>query len=439
MNEISESTYDAINALRQTTSTNEKLFVLNSNKNNKEFANILKLTYDHITYTYNVRAWNFLRYDCNETSDYSMYEVLDMLNNRDITGNSALCECKKLWNSLCPEDQKIFCQIIDRDLKVGLSSKTLNKVWKGLIPKPNYNRCATFNRSTASKFKYPAIIQLKCDGTYREAYVHAGSVTFKTRTGEPYDDPILEKAMNDFDDGYYTGEFTIGRADHPDMNRAASNGNVNSDNPDYEHIHFTIWDYLTEDEYTLKVKTPYGERFERLKKIIDSHKCELVQLVPSYEINDVSEALKKVSEWMNMELEGGVLKSKAMKFKNGTSNEQLKIKLCVDADMRCVGFQKGSEGTKYEGTNKVVIFENDDHTVQGRCSGMTDDMVNEVTANPEKYIGKILTVQFNDLSLAEGSNVYALSHPRFIEWRNDKDETDDLNKVIELRDMARNL
>ena len=50
-----------------------------------------------------------------------------------------------------------------------------------------------------------------------------------------------------------------------------------------------------------------------------------------------------------------------------------------------------------------------------------------------------MEVQFNDLTKAEGNDYYALSHPRFIEWRNDKNETDTLEKAFQLRQMAMEL
>ena len=222
---------------------------------------------------------------------------------------------------------------------------------------------------------------------------------------------------------------------------AEGNGNINSDNPDFNNIHYTIWDMLTEDEYTLKdSKRGYDERFETLTKTLETLNSSLVRVVPSLRVNNIKDALNVTSEWMNKGLEGGVLKSSKMKFKNGTSKEQLKIKLKVDVEVRCTGFIEGTKGTKYEGKNKVITFENDEGTIKGQCSGMTDSMVDEVTKNPEKYIGKVLSVQFNDLTKAEGHEYYALSHPRFMEWRDhDKDETDTLEKAIQLRDMARGL
>ena len=142
---------------------------------------------------------------------------------------------------------------------------------------------------------------------------------------------------------------------------------------------------------------------------------------------------------MNKGLEGGVLKNINMGYKNGTSKDQLKIKLKVDVEMRCVGFVKGTKGTKYENLNKVIVFENDEGTIKGQCSGMTDEMVDEVTKNESNYINKILTVKFNDLQKADDHDFYALSHPRFDCWRDDKDTTDTLETVLKLRDMAKEL
>ena len=434
---------EILEQLRNTSSTKEKCNILLSHKDNKDLEKVLKYTYDKVDFTYGVTpstVLDFFLLDSNEYSDKEMFEVLDILNRREVTGHSALALAKNFYVSCDNTIKDLFLKILDRDLKIGVNEKTLNKVFKGIVPKPNYCRCDLLSEKTLKKFTFPGFIQLKCDGTYREAYVHNGIVEFKTRSGEPYKNPVLEEILKTLPDGYYLGEFTLGRADNPDANRAEGNGNINSDNPDFNNIHYTIWDMLTEEEYALKdSKRGYDERFETLTKTLETLNSSLVHVVPSLRVNNIKDALKVTSEWMNKGLEGGVLKSSKMKFKNGTSKEQLKIKLKVDVEVRCTGFIEGTKGTKYEGKNKVITFENDEGTIKGQCSGMTDSMVDEVTKNPEKYIGKVLSVQFNDLTKAEGHEFYALSHPRFMEWRDDKDETDSLEKAIQLRDMARGL
>lgn len=429
---------EIFNELKNTTSTKEKFNILSKNKENESLKRILKYAYDSVSYTYGVTYNHILSFESNDTSQKNMFELLEELSKRELTGHNALRECKNLINTLSEENKIIFKGIIDRDFKIGVSTKTLNKVWKGLIPTPNYCRCSVFKKG--SKISYPAYVQLKCDGTYREAHIENGVCSFRTRSGEEYSIPTLEKEMSKLPDGYYTGEFTIGRADEPDVDRQVGNGLINSKTPPFEKIHFTIWDYLRPLEYTLNVRRTYKERFEELTSIITQAQIENVSIVQSVIVNSEEEMIKQVSLWMSKGLEGGVLKDFNMSFKNGTSNQQFKIKLKIDAEMRVKDFQKGTEGTKYEGQNKVIIFENDEGTIKGQCSGMSDEQVEECTKHPEKYIGQIVSVQFNDLIKAQGSEVYALSHPRFVEFRlNEKNETDTLEKVLDLREMAKNL
>lgn len=429
---------EILNELKNTTSTKEKFNILSKNKENESLKRILKYAYDSVSYTYGVTYNHILSFESNDTSQKNMFELLEMLSKRELTGHNALRECKNLINTLNEIDKMIFKGIIDRDFKIGVSTKTLNKVWKGLIPTPNYCRCSTFKKGT--KISYPAYVQLKCDGTYREAHIENGVCTFRTRSGEEYSMPILQKEMSKLPDGYYTGEFTIGRADEPDVDRQVGNGLINSKNPPFEKIHFTVWDYLRPLEYTLNERRTYKERFEELTNILSLAQIKNVSIVQSVVVNSEEEMIKQVSLWLSKGLEGGVLKDFNMSFKNGTSNQQFKIKLKIDVEMRVKGFQKGTEGTKYEGQNKVIIFENDEGTIKGQCSGMSDAQVEECTKHPEKYIGQIVSVQFNDLIKAQGSEVYALSHPRFVEFRlNEKNETDTLEKVLDLREMAKNL
>lgn len=430
---------EVLNLLKNTNSSKEKLLILNNNKNNQELFNILKYTYDKIDYTYGVTSETVLSYDTDKTTSDGLNDVLSKLSGREVTGHKALEYARSYYNTLDDQHKKLFLHIIDRDLKIGVSEKTLNKVWKGMIPKPNYCRCDLLSEKTLKKFTFPGYVQLKCDGTYREAYVHNGSVSFKTRSGEPYQNPILSEIMKDLPNGYYTGEFTIGRADEPDMNRAEANGLINSDNPPYDRIHYTVWDYLTDDEYCLKSTRQYCERLACLESAVTKLNNCLLHVVPTCKVNNIDEALSIVSEWMKKGLEGGVLKSLNMKFKNGTSNEQLKIKLKVDADLKCVGFLKGTKGTKYENKNKVILFESSDGLVKGQCSGMTDAMVDQVTLNEHKYINTIVSIEFNDLSKSQDNDYYALLHPRFVEFRTDKDTADDLNTIVELRNMAKSL
>ena len=431
---------DILNELNESNSSNYKLDILKKYKDNSELKKLLELTYNRNKYNFNVSKNciikdnpSILESNGSKTVD-ELLSALEILGEGTIRGNEAhqfVCNHLKCLDN---DNKEIFLNVLGRDLKIGLNVKSINKVFKNLIPKPNYMRCAVLSEKTLKKIKFPAFIQLKMDGTYREIHVADGQVSGKTRSGEEYFNPVLFKEMENFPNGFYTGELTI-----EGESRFTGNGLINSLNPPYEKITFTVWDYLTDEDYLEKSKTPYYSRFESLSDIIEKHKSNRVKLVPNHEVNSIDEALKYVSDWMEQGLEGGVLKDKNNVFKNGTSGTQLKIKLKVDAEMRITGFTDGTIGTKREGKIGAIQFSNDEGTIKGQCSGFSDEELDLFTKNKDNLIGKIISVEFNDIVKSENNDYYALSHPRFIEIRNDKDETDTLEKVIQLRDMAKGL
>ena len=430
---------DFLSELNESNSSNYKISTLKKYQNSEIVKQLLKLTYDKNNFNFGMSRTRLLGI-LNESNFPEgidkIDDYLDLLqeNSGKLSGNSAKEFYSSLLQKLTEDSRVILLNILGRDLKCGINIKNINKVFKNLIPKPNYMRCAVFSEKLVKKIHFPAILQLKMDGTYREFNVSNGTVSAKTRAGEEYQNEVLFDILKSFPDGYYMGELTI-----DGESRFTGNGLINSLNPPLDKIIFTCWDFLTFDEYTGKVKTSYIDRFNRLQNLIKSRDFKQVKLVENHIVNNVSEALKQVSLWMSEGLEGGVLKDFNNTFKNGTSNTQLKIKLKVDAEMRITGFTEGTPGTKREGKIGAIQFANDEGTIKGQCSGFSDAELEEFSKNKDSLVGKIISVEFNDITKAENNEYYALSHPRFIEIRNDKNETDDLKKVIQLRDMAKML
>lgn len=428
-----------LSELNESNSSNYKISTLKKYQNSEIVKQLLKLTYDKNNFNFGMSRTRLLGI-LNESNFPEgidkIDDYLDLLqeNSGKLSGNSAKEFYSSLLQKLTEDSRVILLNILGRDLKCGINIKNINKVFKNLIPKPNYMRCAVFSEKLVKKIHFPAMLQLKMDGTYREFNVSNGTVSAKTRAGEEYQNEVLFDILKSFPDGYYMGELTI-----DGESRFTGNGLINSLNPPLDKIIFTCWDFLTFDEYTGKVKTSYIYRFNRLHNLIENRDLKQVKLVENHIVNNVSEALKQVSLWMSEGLEGGVLKDFNNTFKNGTSNTQLKIKLKVDAEMRITGFTEGTPGTKREGKIGAIQFANDEGTIKGQCSGFSDAELEEFSKNKDSLIGKIISVEFNDVTKAENNEYYALSHPRFIEIRNDKNETDDLKKVIQLRDMAKML
>ena len=200
-----------------------------------------------------------------------------------------------------------------------------------------------------------------------------------------------------------------------------------------------LWDYLTIEEYTSdNFVTKYEDRFYALCSIINSYNSNKIQVIEHKVVSNLKEALEFTSEMMSCGFEGAVLKDYSMLFKNGTSKHQLKLKLEIDTTMRIKDFLPGNKGSKNEAYFSAITFENDEGTIKGQVgvTSLTEALRDELFAKRHELIGTLMDVKFNDLSKADGHDYYALSHPRFLKLRNDITDTDTLEKVFKLREMA---
>jgi hypothetical protein len=427
-----------LNELNNSNSSNYKLEVLKKYSNNEDFKRVLELTYDRVKYTFGVKK--LLPYTLNTNGNTNLeliFSLLNKLNNRGITGNDALYEIKSVMEIISSDNAYILERILDRDLKCNFGTTLINKVFKNLITDIPYMRCGIYNDKTAKKINFPAIVQIKADGMYQAVTVDNGNVTFTSRSGEIREFPLLAKEFEVLPNGIYIGELLINNI----TNRSEANGLINSDEPPHKDIYIQLWDYLTLEEYSdpkhennnVKRYT-YIERFETLNSIINN--LNNIKIIETKIVNNIQEALQITSEWMNNGLEGSILKDKENIFKDHTSPTQLKLKLEIEIDVRVTGFTEGTKGTKREKTFGAITFTNDEGTIMGQTSGFTDKQLEEFNNNREQLIGKVMTVLCNDITKGRDNDYYALSHPRFIEFRNDKDTTDTLERALQQKDSA---
>lgn len=424
---------DILDELNLENGGNYKLSVLKKYKDNELFKRVLKMTYDKVQFTYGISMKN-IAYTPESGRSISLENALGVLESkfctREYTGNEAIEELQKLLSNLSEGNAYVLERIIDRDLKANTSTSSINKVWKDLITKPPYMRCGVYNEKTAKKISFPACVQLKADGRFSYIIKEDDIITFMSRSGEESNFPVFAETFKNLKNGVYAGELLVrGLTD-----RSEANGLINSDNPPEDRMYTQLWDYLTLEEWNAKSsKNPYLERFKELSSIVNKH-----LLIPTYNANNLQDALKATSDWMSAGYEGSILKDWSTPFKDGTSATQLKLKLEIDCEVRITGFTEGTKGTKREKTFGAITYENDEGTIKGQCSGFSDKQLEDFNSRREELIGRVITVQFNDLSKARGNDYYALSHPRFIELR-EKDETDTLERVFELREMAMQL
>lgn len=417
---------DFLNELNASNSSNYKLEVLKK-YNNEIIKEFLSLVYDKVKYSYGIKKVPEFQNN-SETIDFNTIKnTFIALHNRDFTGNKAISVIQTLLNNKTPEITRIITCILDRDIHSGISTKQINKVHKKLITEFPYMRCSLMDKF--KNIRFPAMIQIKADGTYRTFIKKGDNIQAFSRSGESYDHPKVYSALLNLPDGAYIGELICNEVEGNNSTeiRYKSNGLLNSLTPP-GNVTFYMWDYLTLEEFENgNSKTPYKERFEFVWRLTESLESDTLTVVRTRVIDNIEAANEYLNTWLKEGEEGAILKNCDAVFKNGTSTEQIKLKPEIEVEVRCIDFTEGNG--KFKDTFGAIVFKTDDELIQGKVSGISDAERVEIFKNRSKYLNKVFTVKATALTKSEDSDVYALMHPRFNGFREDKDYTDTLDRV----------
>lgn len=472
-----------------------KLGVLENHKDNELLQKVLKMTYDKVDYSYGISLKN-VSYTTRPI-DHLTLKLEDVLDNllasdlaeRKLTGHAAINTLNETLSLLSAEDAEVVCKIINRDLKINMGRSQINKVIPNLITKPIYQRCDVYSKDAIDEkgkvkkgternidMSEGAILQLKADGTYREFSKIDGNVDVVSRSGEPYSYPLLEEQIMNLKDGAFNGELTV-KADFELIQkiysklikldqknetndaykivemylrkgdfilpRAIGNGLINSDEVPHENLVLDLWDYITPEEYKnaankIENKIKYEDRFKDLTEQLSELKPgSQIQPIETVYVKSIQEALVQTSKWMNEGLEGGILKDKNAVFRDGTSKQQLKLKVEFSVEVRITGFLEGKKGTKRENTFGSILFETDDGKIKGRTSGFSEKQLEDFNSRRSELIGQVMQLSANDITKSSKNNYYALSHPRFDELRTDKTTTDTFERAMDSLNSAK--
>jgi len=417
--------YEIIQELNENNSSNYKLEVLRKYQDNELLKRVLKLAGDKVAYNFYVTMKNVTKPE--ENLGHSTLEIaLDILENelatRKITGNLAIQQVEYILKKLSKEDAFVFEKILDRDLRINMGRKQINKVFKKLITEFPYMRCSLMDK--IDRIKYPAIIQEKLDGTYRSIVVDE-DIEIYSRSGEKSNYPKFTEKLRNLPEGVYIGEFML--VNEPD--RFKANGLLNSDE-EPDNIEVICWDYLTLDEWKEgKSNTIYDNRLKTLAKNLTENGygwCD-VKIAKTKYVNNINEAKEFYKNIVSQGGEGAVLKNIDNKFKNGTATDNIKMKEEAVSEFRITGFQEGKG--RFVGTLGALEVISEDGEVITKVSGFTDEIRDKIWNDRENLINTIISVKYNGVSKARGNDKYSLMFPVFEDFRPDKEQADNLEYI----------
>lgn len=403
------------------------------------------------------------------SGDHSLENALDnlsLLSTRTVTGHTALNVLKSTLQLLMTEDAYIIERIIEKDLKIGMGTTNINKVFPKLIEKTPYMGALPFDANLVKELfanNKKAIVQCKMDGRYSNGIIRSGDIETESRQGESTYFPGAKflKEMGTFEDCVLNGELTM-----DGVSRYISNGMIasmtsigekmnNLENVDLELSRFsdkhgktyeealdlivyTVWDVIGIDEYfEFKSPTPYSERLELLKDLVARPGITQIRLVEGKIVDNYEEAIEYFQFLLNRGEEGGIIKSLDGGWVNGKKKHQLKMKLELTVDLEITGFNYGT------GKNSDVISsvnaKSSDGIVKTAPTGIKEDEMIYITNHQYDLLGTIVECKCNGLSV-NSIGEYSLLHPVYVKSRiGEKTIADSFKDIQDNENMVKGL
>ena len=427
--------------LAQNPSIKVKEAIINREKNNTVLREVFAAAYDP-TISYYIKK--IPAYKAAGKGDlYTAIKDLSALAQRKVTGQAGIDFLKKTLEALSEDDATVVVRIIDRDLKCGTSDSIASRTWKGLVPEFPYMRCSLLKGvKKIDKWDWKGGIysQLKGDGMFCNTDLVDGGAVMSSRSGKvfpgaPFAD-MLNDAVSAFpQDHRIIGEMLVER-NGAILPRQIGNGILNSvaqgdtfekgDRPV-----LMVWDIIP-SQFAVpsgRYSVPYKQRFEALKKYLAKPKKSVI-LIPTRMVHSMAEAYAHYFELVKEGLEGSIIKNPAGDWFDGTSKDQVKLKVECDVDLKITGFNPGN-GKNAHLFGSIAV-ETSDGKLKVSVPGFSDKDRLAIHKNRDALVGTIMTVTFNSIMPPSGNNkFYSLFLPRCCELRTDKMKADSLVRVQE--------
>ena len=397
----------------------------------------------------------------DDTLGIDFLEVLSSLSSRKVTGNAALtliADTRAFLGSGIIDD--LFVKVLNRDLKTGLGTTQWNKIYgEDFFPKVGCMKARENTEKNLANIKWPAYAQTKYDGT-RMIYnmqVLKGTLDvqscLESRNGSQfYFLDNMTHRLNSMWPEHRPFIMNDGTADHIDkamidgeivfrdistgklLDRATSNGlatrcikGVNSYNVDLYEPVYIIWDIVINDQ----IQMDYKERFEILQNLVNLWDSSSIILADNTTVDNLDEARLIYEVAVIDGEEGIILKNIKAPWSDNRSKHLVKFKEVIEVDLKVIGIQYGKTLSKYEKVLGYAELASDNNTIHVNVgSGFSDADRKTIIENIDTYIGQVCTVRCNALIKATDSDTYSLFLPTFLEWRFDKNETNEAGDFI---------
>lgn len=318
-------------------------------------------------------------------------------------------------------DQEMYEQIFTKELKLGITSKTINKIFPNLIPEFNVMLAEKYwdRMEELEKTNPDIIITQKYDGVRCVAIHDKSGIKLFSRQGKPieglYD---LEEQLLWLPFGCFDGELLLNKDNIPskDLYRETVTV-VNSKDQDKKDIVFNIFDTCEIKEFENGYcSVPCIERKKIIQELEEQMKPDWWKSVPilyygKYNKDIVQQELNKQ---IALEHEGVMVNIANAPYEARRTKNILKVKAMQDCDLKIIGFEEGTG--KNKGTLGAIIVDYKGFEVRVG-SGFTDQDREYFWANQNELLGRVITVQYFEETTNKKDNSLSLRFPVYLELR----------------------
>ena len=361
-------------------------------------------------------------------------DLADQLMKRELTGHAARDAIVEAMDTSHDEEwNKWYRRILIKDLRCGVSEKTINNVVKKInkdftIP---VFKCMLAHDSANHEKKLVGqkLLDYKLDGVRVLAIydAEADSVTMYSRNGKQFINfGHIEKEIVDTLASKFTESMVLDGEMVSSSFQALMKQVHRKDNVEATDAKFALFDVLTLKEF-MQGQSELGcwDRHLQLQDLLaDAKEDSNMFVVDKVECNfDTEEGQKIFKEYNAMAIEKGfegiMIKDRDAPYECKRSHFMLKAKPFIEVSLEVVNTEEGTG--RNEGKLGALICEGTDDGKFIRVnvgSGLTDDNRDEFWASKDKLVGQIIEVRADAITKnQDAENEWSLRFPRFLRFR----------------------
>jgi DNA ligase-1 len=359
--------------------------------------------------------------------------LLEGLRTRSITGTSARDAVEQMsqqfdsdeWNNLAR-------RVLIKDLRCGISEKTLNKVLGKTEYKIPVFTCQLAQDSTDKPKKMTGVkrLEVKLDGVRVLAVVSGNSCTLYSRNGKQFENfPQIADAILDARKYFQYGRGTgghfvldgeiVGESFQKLMKQAHRKSDVETEDMVYHIFDVLPLDALQEGHCNLQ----QYKRIDWIEQARD-HLLETncLRIMNGLDVDlDTAEGhdiMQRFAEDAVAEgFEGIMIKDLGAPYECKRSSFWMKWKPTISVDLNIVGFEEGTG--RNQGRLGAIICEGEDNDRRIRVNvgtGFSDTVRDEYWTSRDQLLGHLVEVQADAVTQNQ-DGTYSLRFPRFLRFR----------------------